>query len=172
MKTKNISSLIITGEIGIGKTTLLKKILFEKNLHYTGFFTEKIIENQKIVGYKISEINRNSQTFAHINFESQKRFYHFGINNSVFEEYGVQILDRSLSSGKLIVLDELGVIEQTSKKFCNKIKDVFSFERPIYAIIQKRAWNFWNKLLDGKLQTIPILEINSTNRNNIYSMKY
>jgi len=147
--------IILTGAIGIGKTTAAQKMVKSLNVIPAGFTTNKIFREDKIVGYSLQDWRRNGQTFAHVDFPKTVSFDRFGVDLSVFDEFGSKILQDSIQSGKLILMDELGIMEQSATMFCIVAKEILKNYSSYIAVIQKRALDFWT---DG-LTDVKIVEI-------------
>ncbi len=135
--------IVITGNIGVGKSTVVQKFIKHLSIDCVGFKTEKIIEQGKIVGYSLTEIGGRSETFAHVDFPKRVSFQNYGLELSVFRNFGRDILRRSINSNKMILMDELGIIEKKEPLFCNKVKEIFLSNHDVLAVIQERALDFW-----------------------------
>lgn len=135
--------LILTGDLGVGKSTYAKKLLQKANLPVAGLVTERVIENNVTVGYAMREIGGDSRIFAHRKFIDKPRFYEYGLDLAVFETFGCDILKRAVQSGLPILMDELGVMEQNAAKFCKAVREIISGDKPYLIVIQQRALDFW-----------------------------
>ena len=74
---RQITNIFLTGEIHIGKSTVLKKVLKDNllsNLKIKGFKTRPFNEDGIIKGYTIEIINGRKKHFAHVNLSSSERF--------------------------------------------------------------------------------------------------
>jgi len=135
--------LVITGNIGVGKSTVVRKFIKKLSIDCSGFKTEKIIEQGKIAGYSLTEIGGKSEIFAHIDFPKRVSIQNYGVDTSVFRKFGRDILRHSINSNKIILMDELGIIKKKEPIFCNKVKGIFLSNHPVVAVIQKRVLDFW-----------------------------
>lgn len=154
--------IILTGKIGAGKTTAAQKLMKSLNVQPAGFTTEKIFYEDKIVGYLLRDWHGTSRTFAHVDFPKTVTFDRFGIDLSVFNGFGAEILRNSIQSGKPILMDELGIMEQTATMFCSVTKEILKIYSSYIAVVQKRVLGFWtNGLTDVK-----IVEVIPENRDN------
>ena len=71
-----MNNLFLTGKIGVGKSTILKKILEKINTSIGGYVTERII-NPPIKTYRIRSLYDGIQKFsiANINLNDLDRLY-------------------------------------------------------------------------------------------------
>lgn len=158
--------LILTGEIGVGKTACVKNLVNRLEIPFSGFTTDKVTDDGDIIGFCLTEIGGESRTFAHINYPKTNSFSKYGIDYSVFRDFGREVLNRSLNTGKMILIDELGTIEQKEPLFCEKVKEVIRKSHALLTVIQKRAIGFWLRGFND-IDPFNIFEVTPENRDNI-----
>ncbi len=130
-----MKNILISGPPGVGKTTLIKKILENLNLKVGGFYTEEIKENKNRVGFKIISLDNQEGILAHISIKGMKRVGRYGVNIYDLENVGVKSLSRALRDEDLIVIDEIGKMEIFSDKFKEKVLDCLNSEKFVLATI-------------------------------------
>ncbi len=181
-----MSKIIVTGEIGVGKSTLVKNVLspasqqFDRRDNYpashcfagfeilTGFQTKKIFRNNIIIGFDLEEISGESQTFAHVDFIDHKKFSTYGVKLNVFENFGVEVLKRCEKSKSFLLIDELGKMERTASEFSTRIKNIIISKEQFLIVIQKRALDFWlSECNINKKNNITIFEVTRENREHL-----
>ena len=164
------TNFFLTGNIGIGKTTIINKILVELlpyKIKTDGFRTEAIIENDVVAGYCFYRFNEPRQVFAHIEFESQQQFSHYKVTPTFFDEIGANSVKNAFKSGDLIVMDEIGAMERKSYKFQNAILDCLNSKKIVLGTFQKRAKWFYDLINIRK--DSEIIEVTVNNRDNIHN---
>jgi nucleoside-triphosphatase THEP1 len=120
---------IISGKISGGKTTFTKKLaveLIKHNIPAGGIISEKFISDSQILGYNLIDIETNeSVILLRLSNEAEKeRIGRFEIIADGFER-GVAILSRMrLSDKKLIIIDEVGVLELGDKGWSACITEI------------------------------------------------
>jgi nucleoside-triphosphatase len=137
--------VLITGAPGVGKTTVVQKVLKELSVLVGGFTTEEIREGGKRLGFRLRTLDGQEGILAHVGSRSKYRVGKYGVEVETFERIAVPALDRALRRNQLVVLDELGRMELYSRKFQDKVMEVFGSTMPIMAVIQDRR----NPFLDG-----------------------
>jgi len=137
------SQIILTGAIGAGKSTYVRKLIHQANLAVAGFVTEKIFEDSVIVGFTLREIDGESRIIAHRDFIDKPQFAGFGVDPSIFDTFGCAVIARAIQSGRLVLIDELGVMEQGAENFCAAARAIISGDAPYLIVIQQRALDFW-----------------------------
>ncbi len=119
--------ILITGEPGIGKTTLIKKLIKALGNRAVGFWTEEVRdkETKKRVGFRVVSTDGKSSLFASKTFTSKHLVGSYGVNVRRFEEVALPVLERSLEEkDKIIIVDELGKMEFFSKAFVEMVRRI------------------------------------------------
>ncbi|MCS7250026.1 MAG: NTPase [candidate division WOR-3 bacterium] len=165
MKILNKSIFLITGKPGIGKTTLIKKLISFFNLkNICGFYTEEIRERNVRVGFKIITFYNGEGILAHINFFSPYKISKYYVDIQNFEK--LVIPELSLAKEKKIVfIDEIGKMELFSEKFKEKVIEIFNLNKIIIATIPISKIDFIESL--KSLPKVKVYEITFENRNQM-----
>jgi nucleoside-triphosphatase THEP1 len=117
---------IITGKIGSGKTTLIKKLIqkfqFEK-IPVSGIYSARILENGITTGYYVVNISTGeAETFLReFGDENQQRIGKFYIDSKGVQK-GNEILMNSQS--KLIIIDEIGKLELEDRGWAHSLEQL------------------------------------------------
>ncbi len=134
--------IVISGQRGVGKTTLIEKLLREIEAPVNGFFTRSTPRNER--GYHSIYIFRPTDRVR-----KMSRANHIGdcdgrdrtINLDVFETVGVEYLREGLydtDQSSIIAMDELGFMETEAPTFCETALSCFDGERHVLATIKAR----------------------------------
>jgi len=160
-----MKNILICGPPGVGKTTLIKKILEKLNLKAGGFYTEEIKENNRRVGFKIISLDNQEGILAHIRVKGMKRVGRYGVNIDDLEDIGVKSLDRALRNEDLVIIDEIGKMEIFSDKFKEKVLACLNSEKFVLATIGIGGDKFVSKIKERK--DIVLFTINIENRDRL-----
>ncbi|MGB9843864.1 MAG: nucleoside-triphosphatase [Caldisericia bacterium] len=137
--TKNI---FIEGDIKSGKTYVLDNVLKKLNIKYGGFKTIPIYKKGKKVGFKLKDILTNDENIVALyNIDGN-----LIINSDVFNELGVNSLENALKNTDLVVMDELGFLEDNSNKFKEKVFEVLNSDKKVIAVIKEKKNIFLNEI--------------------------
>lgn len=157
-----MNNLFLTGKIGVGKTTLLKKVLKRIDLSVGGYTTEKNIQNDtKTFTIKSLYDGTENHTMAHVN----KSNYSKKIFTKTFDTYLPSIIQRSFENRDLIVLDEIGFMEDQIHVFTSKIYEILDSDKFVFGVIKDYDCEFLNKIRNRT--DVTIIEITEDNRNHI-----
>ncbi len=153
--------LFITGKPGIGKTTLISKIVERMKENTIGFYTQEMREDGKRVGFQIVTTWGERFPLAHIN-----------INGPKVSRYGVDVKDLenlisrldSLREGKILIIDEIGKMELLSAKFRRWLEQILNSDQDILATIPIKSPH---QLINYIRKNYPVWELTKENRDQI-----
>lgn len=108
---------IITGEVGIGKTTYIKNLIEEfnqNNISVSGIYSSRIIKNSITIGYDIVDISTgaSSKFLRKTGNSEQERIGSYYIYNEGFAS-GKKAIQKSNST--FVIIDEIGRLETSGK---------------------------------------------------------
>lgn len=149
--------LFVTGEVGVGKTTLINHLLHQvpKEKIY-GFCTQKHSPDGKLgeagkvyifpakQNGKVHSLENEAAETMHCVAEILGKGQ-FNLHREVFEEYGVSLLE-NIPDGSLVVMDELGFLESRAPKFCEKVKALLNREVTVIGVIKAKHTPFLDEV--------------------------
>lgn len=134
--------IFIEGEIKSGKSYVLNSVLNKLNLKYGGFLTFPFYQNSLRVGFKIKDMLTQEEEICAIHNSDGNLI----IFKESFDDLGIRALDNALKNSELIVMDELGFMEEVSIKFKNKVKDVLNSDKNVICVIKEKKGEFLNEI--------------------------
>jgi nucleoside-triphosphatase len=156
-----MNNILITGQPGVGKTTLIRKLsIIFKEFNPAGFFTTEIFENDERVGFAIENLNGDGRVLAHINLKSKYSMGKFKIDIKGFEDFLQNILLKEKKTG-LYIMDGIGKLECESKKFSKLIVDLLDADKPLIATIPEKGTGLISEI--KKRDDVRIVELTQTN---------
>lgn len=161
-----IANIFVTGGIRSGKSTVLSRVIAAfPNVKIGGFRTVPIIENGVKKGFIFESLSGESHTFAHVALDSDNQFDVYRYNIGIFDELGVKCLKDALANSDLILMDEIGMMEQGALNFRQIILSCLNSTTPVLGAFQKRASWFAHLILSRN--DTAIFEVTSANRQTI-----
>ncbi|MBW6408750.1 nucleoside-triphosphatase [Clostridium weizhouense] len=137
-------NIFITGKIQCGKSTLINKVLDELKIAYSGYRTLPYYINGEKGGYYIETINlkHKLKDKISINISSQKCTALI----KGFDITGVEILRNSMEDkvSKIILLDEIGILEKCSSQFIKEINNCLNNEKLVIGVLKRKDDEFLN----------------------------
>jgi nucleoside-triphosphatase THEP1 len=122
---------IITGSTGQGKTIMVQKtidVFKENKIHVGGFYSPKVIESDKIIGYDIVNISTNSrEIFLRLSGDDElSKIGRFSIFPQGLQK-GNEILKPSANvNNEIVIVDEAGSLELQDQGWAIRIQDLLN----------------------------------------------
>jgi len=156
-------NILITGQPGIGKTTLIIRLADAlKHLSPAGFYTREVCEKNIRKGFDLIGLTGEKGRLSHVDFKSPYQIGKYWVDVAGFERF----LDRiSLKPAALIFIDEIGKMECLSAKFNKMLRKLFDADVPIIATISLKGIG-----LISELKTRPdvvLFEMTQSNRDGM-----
>ncbi len=156
---------LITGKPGVGKTTLVQKIIERmRSVNMAGFCTVEIRGMGSRLGFELQGLNGERRTLAHVEIDSQHRVGRYGVDTNGFEEF-LAALDLLNPDVELIVIDEIGKMELFSDRFQSFVYTALNSDKQVLASISLKG----NEFIRGIKQRLDIhlLEVTHDNRDRL-----
>ncbi|MFC1558093.1 NTPase [candidate division KSB1 bacterium] len=164
-----MNNILITGKPGIGKTTVIRKIIEKSGKRIGGFFTEEIREKGIRTGFLIKDLNGNQSMLSHCGIQSPCRVGKYGVNVEAIDSIGVSAVRSALENDeiKIIIIDEIAKMELFSKRFQSAVTDALNAPKSVLGTLQDKNIFFINNLRERK--DVSIITITLQNRETIFN---
>jgi nucleoside-triphosphatase len=162
----SMNNLLVTGNPGVGKTTLIKKMITESRLNPRGFYSEEIRIGIERKGFKVKTFTGNEGILAHVDYKNKPRVGKYGIDVESFEAIIIPEIKEALQGSELIVIDEIGKMELFSERFKELVVKALNGSAPVLGAISERGNGFIKKIKER--QDIRIYSITFKNRDSVY----
>ena len=156
---------LITGKPGVGKTTLVQKIIKRMgSINMAGFYTSEIRSAGSRLGFELQGLNGGYRTLAHVEIDSRHRVGRYGVDKDGFEEF-LATLDLLNPDVELIVIDEIGKMELFSYRFRSLVCDALNADKQVIATIPLKGDEFIREI--KQRLDIKLLEVTHANRDRL-----
>lgn len=159
-----INNILLTGNIGVGKSTIIRNILKVIDVNCGGYI-EKKCNNGDIEEIRLISLidNKEEGIIAIRNIITKEVIG----NTEVFDTLGSKCLERSSKLSKLIIMDEIGFLEAKALLFRKAILDVLDSEKFVLGVIKDDYCK--NEFLESirKRKDVMMIRINEKNRDGI-----
>ena len=163
--SSSAGNLLITGDPGVGKTTLIVSLLPHLRVYRpAGFFTREIRDKGVRAGFELISLSGPSMVLAHTGIRSPDRVGKYGVDINGFDRY-LETLRGSLTDHGLVIIDEIGKMEVLSVKFRELVTDILDGDVPLLATIGRRGDAFTERI--KKRPDVRLVELTRTNRGGI-----
>jgi len=161
----NIINLLLTGRPGVGKTTVVERVVKSLSKPVGGFYTREIREGRRRVGFRLTTWDGKSGIMSHVRFDTPYRVGKYGVDIRVIDKIGVPAIQEAMTSGKIIVIDELGRMELFSETFQETVWKALEKKLPLLGVIQERPHPFLNRV--RKRPDVELIPVTIENRNTL-----
>jgi nucleoside-triphosphatase len=135
--------ILITGLPGVGKTTLIRKLVKHLAEHNpAGFYTEEIRDPQGTrEGFRLVTLCGRQLVLSHIRHPGPYRVSRYGVDVQGFEQLLAE-LDLRHAQSRLIMIDEIGKMECLSRKFEEEVTRLMDAPNVLVATVALKGEGF------------------------------
>ena len=143
----SIKNILITGNPGVGKTTLIQNIISRFNVSAGGFYTSEVRdEDGRRWGFKIISLDGREEVLASVDVVSSRKVSKYGVDVGAVDRVGVTAIRDALNSKDIVVIDEIGRMELTSNQFRNIVDKALDSPKPVLGTIALKETNTAKKI--------------------------
>ena len=108
---------LVTGDPGVGRTTLIRQVVSTMRLKASGFYTEDLRTHGVREGFRIVTLDGEMALLASAGGPGGLQVSKYGVDLQEFERVGVAALERAVERGYVMVADEVGRMQLFSRAF-------------------------------------------------------
>jgi nucleoside-triphosphatase len=143
-------NVLITGEMGVGKSTLVREVVSELGLKPGGYLTrgipERGIKDQCEIVSLTDGVVPAKGIMAGREIDGPCRFCGMGISNVVLESVGAVAIEKAIGESRLIVMDEIGNMEMASPRFQDAVIAALDSRTPVLGVIKLGSGRFTDRI--------------------------
>lgn len=113
--------IFLTGVPGVGKTTVVKRVVEALGDRADGFITRETREGGIRTGFVIESLDGTTSPLATVKSNEGPRVGRYHVIVSNLESVALAAIQRALDQSKIVVIDEIGKMELMSQKFRDMI---------------------------------------------------
>lgn len=135
--------VLVTGRPGIGKTTLISKVvqgLRDNGVSVGGMITYEIREMGIRTGFLVEDLKTGLKgLMASVNYSSGPRVGKYVVSLAEIERVGVKAIGDAILRDEVVIIDEIGPMELHSESFRRAVSGAFSSSKKVIATIHRGA---------------------------------
>ena len=155
-------NVLLTGAPGVGKTTLIRKVVTESDHDAGGFYTQETRAQGRRTGFEIITLEGREATLASVDIEGQPRISKYGVDVAALDDVGVASIRAALRTRALVVIDEIGPMELLSEQFRQAVQEALDSDVPVLGTIVKRSRPFVDRI--KARADVMVVEVTRENR--------
>lgn len=154
--------LLLTGEPGVGKTTIVKKVIDDLPCIGSGVYAEEERIDGKRVGFVVCTLDGKRDYLAHEEIQSPYRIASYGVNVSAIESLVIPALT---THDSMIIIDEIGLMQCCSPGFIDAVIHALDSSWCVFGTISSQ--NTEDFLTIKRREDVQIIEVTSENRDSL-----
>jgi nucleoside-triphosphatase len=135
--------LILTGAPGVGKTTVLAKVVSDlhgKGVSVGGMFSREVREGTARVGFEVVDITgAKVGRLAHVNGQGGPMVGKYHVNLADLESVGVKAINSAIEQSDIVAIDEIGPMELLSTEFKQTTKKALESKKLLLVVVHQKA---------------------------------
>jgi len=160
-----LPAILLTGAPGVGKTTAIRRVVAAYPGPAGGFYTEEIRLDGQRRGFKIVTLDGQAAVLAHVDYAKTVRVGRYGVDLDALEAVGVTSIIDATAGGGLVVIDEIGPMENLSVAFQEAVLAALASEVPVLGTIVRRREPFADRV--KALAGVTVLTLTRDNRDSL-----
>ena len=137
--------VLLTGPPGIGKTTIVRRVLDLAPRTFAGFYTEEIREEGHRTGFEVVTTDGKRALLATKcgDLSGEPNVGSYVVNTAAIDLIAVPAMMAAARSGRIVVVDEIGPMELLAQSFRSAIHRILSDGRiSMVGTVVERPYNF------------------------------
>jgi len=157
--------ILLTGEPGCGKTTLIRRVLANLSYPAGGFYTQQVREGGTRKGFEIVTLDGRRAILAHVNIRGPKRIGKYGVNLTALDGLAVPALLQAIHSHKIVIVDEIGPMELLSERFRDAVMRMMQSDTTVLGTLVQRSTPFTDQI--KAFPGVVLIQVKPDNRDEL-----
>jgi nucleoside-triphosphatase len=159
------SAYLVTGEPGIGKTTLIRQVVSTMRLRAAGFYTEDLRTAGLREGFRIVTLDGRMALLASAGHPGPVRVSKYGVDVEELDRVAVAAMRSGMERGHVIVADEIGRMQLYSRAFRQTVLEAVHDGYPLLGTIMCGRNPYADRI--KKQRNVEVLNLTHENRQDI-----
>jgi nucleoside-triphosphatase len=157
-------SLLLTGQPGVGKTTIIRAVVARLGMSAGGFCTEEIREHGRRTGFRVMSLDGTTGILASASVSGPYRVGKYSVHLDDLEEVGVNAVWEAVEHPdvSVVVIDEIGKMELLSPAFRHAVLAALDSPKSVLATVMARS-EPWVDAVKARPE-VTLIEVSRANR--------
>lgn len=156
------SNILLTGQPGSGKTTLIKRVLQHSDFDVGGFFSNEMRRGNQRVGFTLDTLDGRRGILAHVDLGTEHRIGKYYVDVDSLNSVGVHAIRHALKSSEVVVIDEIGKMELLSEEFRTTLLNALADPKPVLGSIMQGKDELTDQIKDR--DDVAVFEVTEESR--------
>lgn len=162
------TAYLVTGEPGIGKTTLIRQVISTMRLRAAGFYTEDLRTSGQREGFRIVTLDGDVALLASAGHAHSVTVSKYGVDVQELDRVGVAALRRGMARGHVLVVDEIGKMQLFSREFRQTIFEAVRLGHPLLGTVMLGRNPYAERIRSHR--NVELLQLTVDNRQQVLSL--
>jgi len=161
------TNVLLTGDPGCGKTTLIKDVISVVGKSAGGFYTDEIRERGIRQGFNIVTLNGVKVILSHVDFKHSYRVSKYIVDVNALETVAAPAVMRAIEIRDIIIIDEIGKMELFSSAFQDAVEQALDSPKKVLGTIMRAASPFADAI--KRRDDVEIITLSRANRDAVHA---
>jgi nucleoside-triphosphatase len=158
-----VSRIAVTGSPGIGKSTLVGKVVASTGMRVGGVLARDKRYKDRRIGFELLDLASGAVGMLADETGSGPQLGKYRVHPEDLDGLGARAIENALKC-ELIVVDEVGPMELTSHRFVSAVENAIASSRPMLVVLHE--WS--NHRLAKKIRsTFKVITVTRENRDSL-----
>jgi len=168
---KPVPKILLTGQPGVGKTTIIVRLASLLGNSAAGFYTAELRERGQRVGFKVVTLGGDEEILAHVKLNSPHRVGRYRVNVTSLGPAFAEIENvLAQHETRYLLIDEIGKMELLVPGFKRLITRVLESSFPLVATVPAKPLAFTDAL--KKRPDVILFQVTAANREKLPAQVY
>ena len=160
-------ALLLAGRPGLGKTTVIQKVVEILGERAGGFYAEDLRGPHGRAGFRLVTLVGQTAVMAHIKFRrtGMPRVSRYGVEVGAIDGIGVAAIHGAMQARQVIVVDEIGKMELCCQHFKDIVMRAIAGPHVVVATVMSRS-HAWVNVLKARPQ-VTVWQVTVLNRDSL-----
>ena len=162
--------VFLTGIPGVGKSTIVRKVVErtrQEGIKVGGMTSSDLRSGPTRVGFEIRNLmTGEAGVLAHVNQATGPRIGKYHMKSEDLDRIGVEAIVSAIKHADLVVIDEVGPMELTSRGFKEAVQAALACGKPLLGTVHRSAQD---PLVNAirRDRAVEVIEVTNENRDSL-----